>query len=216
MSNIPKIGWAKFWSNRVTPSQKPNHSQGAGIAGENGFGEWKVSSEIWLGGSSIIFQGNLNISAKSGAPCPYAVVAAPHAEMSYIPYLLEEFLLKDDCLDPRNSNSVKARWKHRKYFAQLRLTFLIVFEVNNVAVFGRVSAGQVHGKFICYSQPQAPFFCYKYWEKGWWYENLAIFLLRIFCPRVQNVKFKFALCAALLCVHKLWTEMSWFWPRMTE
>lgn len=68
-----------------------------------------MSSEIWLGGSSIIFQGNLNISAKSGAPCPYAVVAAPHAEMSYIPYLLEEFLLKDDCLDPRNSNSVKAR-----------------------------------------------------------------------------------------------------------
>lgn len=63
-----------------------------------------MSSEIWLGGSSIIFQGNLNISAKSGALCPHAAVAAPHAEMSNIPCVLEEFLVRDDCLDPRNSN----------------------------------------------------------------------------------------------------------------
>lgn len=68
--------------------------------------------------SSIIFQGNLNIFAKSGALCPHEVVAAPHTEVSNIPYVLEEFQLRDDCLDPRNSTE--------NILLKLRLIFLTV------------------------------------------------------------------------------------------
>lgn len=68
----------------------------------------------------------MNISAKSGALCPHAGAAAPHAGMSNIPYVLEEFLLMDDCPDPRNSRE--------NLLLKLRLIFFNCFEAYNVAV----------------------------------------------------------------------------------
>lgn len=86
-----------------------------------------MSSEIWLGASSLIFQGNLDISAKKGPLCPHAVVAAPHVELSNFPYVLEEFLLRDDCLDLRNPTE--------NLLLKLRLMVFNCFEANNVAVW---------------------------------------------------------------------------------
>lgn len=141
MSNIPQTSRTKFWSNRVAPTQKPSHSQGAGIAGENGFWVWKVSSEIWLG-LPAKFSRQIWRFLQSGALCPHAV-AASHAEMSHIPYMLEEFLLKDDWL-PRTQKF------HRKSFAQTKAHIFNCFEANNVVVWRskcRTNPQKIHQLF---------------------------------------------------------------------
>lgn len=70
MSNIPKTGWTKFWSDRVMPIQNPSRSQGAGIAGENGFWVWKVSSRDMAGGFQSKFSGKFEHFCKVRCPVP--------------------------------------------------------------------------------------------------------------------------------------------------
>jgi len=77
-------------------------------------------------------------------------------------------------LDPRNSNQVKARQKHRISSAQAKAYIFNCSEAENVAVFGNVSTGHGHRGFFSYSQHSVQYFCcYKYWEKGWWPANLV-------------------------------------------